>query len=58
MTDLLDELLPRLEADPSYAHFLLDGQMAVVDDYLAVRPDQEERLRHLATALGDHSARR
>ncbi|MBL8776988.1 MAG: hypothetical protein JNK12_13685 [Acidimicrobiales bacterium] len=48
LVDLLDELLPRLEADPSYAHFLLDGQMAVVDDYLAVRPDQEERLRHLA----------
>ena len=48
LVDLLDELLPRLEADPSYTHFLLDGQMAVVDDYLAVRPDQEERLRHLA----------
>ena len=38
LVDLLDELLPQLEADPSYAHFLLDGQMAVVDDYLAVRP--------------------
>ena len=48
LVDLLDELLPRLEADPSYAHFLLDGQMAVVDDYLAVRPEAEERLRHLA----------
>ncbi len=48
LVDLLDELLPRLEADPAYAHFLLDGQMAVVDDYLAVRPDAEERLRHLA----------
>lgn len=48
LVDLLDELLPRLEADPAYTHFLLDGQMAVVDDYLAVRPDAEERLRHLA----------
>ena len=38
LVDLLDDLLPRLDADPSYAHFLLDGQMAVVDDYLAVRP--------------------
>src|SRR3546814_3271665 len=27
------------------AHFLLDGQMAVVDDYLEIRPDAEERLR-------------
>ena len=49
LVDLLDALLPQLEADPSYAHFLLDGQMAVVDDYLAVRPEAEERLRALAT---------
>jgi mannosylglycerate hydrolase len=48
LVDLLDELLPELEADPSYAHFLLDGQMAVVDDYLDVRPEAEERLRRLA----------
>jgi hypothetical protein len=49
LVDLLDSLLPQLEADPSYAHFLLDGQMAVVEDYLAVRPEQEARLRALAT---------
>ncbi|MGQ0434470.1 MAG: alpha-mannosidase [Microthrixaceae bacterium] len=49
LVDLLDHLLPQLEADPSYAHFLLDGQMAVVDDYLEVRPAAEERLRALAT---------
>ena len=48
LVDLLDGLLPQLEADPSYAHFLLDGQMAVVDDYLAVRPAAEGRLRALA----------
>ena len=49
LVEILDDLLPRLEADPSYAHFLLDGQMAVVDDYLAVRPGAEARLRHLAS---------
>ncbi|MFP5254614.1 MAG: alpha-mannosidase [Acidimicrobiia bacterium] len=48
LVDLLDQLLPELEADPSYAHFLLDGQMAVVEDYLEVRPEAEERLRALA----------
>ena len=48
LVDLLDELLPQLERDPSYAHFLLDGQMAVVDDYLAVRPEAEGRLQALA----------
>jgi mannosylglycerate hydrolase len=50
LVDLLDELLPRLEADPSYARFLLDGQMAVVDDYLELRPHAEERLRRLAAS--------
>jgi mannosylglycerate hydrolase len=48
LVELLDDLLARLEADPSFAHFQLDGQMALVDDYLAVRPEAEERLRHLA----------
>ena len=48
LVDLLDEFLPALEADPSYARFLLDGQMAVVDDYLAVRPEAEAALRRLA----------
>lgn len=51
LVDLLDDLLPRLEDDPSYAHFMLDGQMAVVDDYLEVRPHEEDRLRRL-TASG------
>ena len=44
LVELVDGLLDQLEADPSYAHFLLDGQMAVVDDYLAVRPDAEDLL--------------
>ncbi|MCU1377720.1 MAG: alpha-mannosidase [Acidimicrobiales bacterium] len=47
LVDLLDDVLPRLEADPSLAHFLLDGQLAMVDDYLAVRPGAEATLRRL-----------
>jgi len=50
LVDLLDDLLPTLEADPSYAHFMLDGQMAVLDDYLAIRPEAEDRLRRLAAS--------
>jgi len=50
LVDLLDDLLPRLEADPSYARFLLDGQMAVVDDYLELRPRAEEQLRRLGAS--------
>jgi len=47
LVDLVDDLLPLLESDPAFAHFMLDGQMAVVDDYLEIRPENEERLRHL-----------
>jgi alpha-mannosidase len=50
LVDLLDRLLPQLEADPAYEHFLLDGQMAVVDDYLAVRPEAADTIRRLASA--------
>jgi mannosylglycerate hydrolase len=45
---LLDELLPLLERDLSYARFLLDGQTVVVDDYLEVRPEAAGTLRRLA----------
>jgi mannosylglycerate hydrolase len=48
LVDLLDEFIPQLESDLSYARFLLDGQMAVVDDYLEVRPAAEPVLRRLA----------
>jgi alpha-mannosidase len=47
LVELLDDLLPRLEGDGSFAHFQLDGQLAVVDDYLEIRPDQAERIAGL-----------
>ena len=50
LVKLLDILLPMLERDLSYAHFMLDGQTAVLDDYLEVRPDAAEN-RFLAMAL-------
>ncbi len=50
LVEVLDDVLDRLEADPSIAHFLLDGQMAAVDDYLALRPENESRLRRLAAS--------
>ncbi len=50
LVELIDTLIPLLEHDASYPHFMLDGQMAVVDDYLEVRPEAEERLRALAAS--------
>ena len=50
LVELLDVLIPLMESDPSYARFMLDGQMAVLDDYLEVRPENEARLRALTEA--------
>jgi alpha-mannosidase len=50
LVKLLDTLLPMLESDPSYARFLLDGQTAVIDDYLAIRPEAQASLQRLAAA--------
>jgi alpha-mannosidase len=50
LVETLDSLLDLMESDPSYARFLLDGQMAVIDDYLEVRPAAEPRLRALAAS--------
>ena len=47
LVDLLDDVLPRLETDDALAHFLLDGQLAMVDDYLAVRPAAADAIRRL-----------
>jgi mannosylglycerate hydrolase len=50
LVHLIDGLLDLLEGDPSFAEFLLDGQVAIIDDYLAIRPENEQRLRSLAAA--------
>jgi mannosylglycerate hydrolase len=44
---MMDELLAVLDGDPAFAQFLLDGQMAVVDDYLALRPAAQPKIAEL-----------
>lgn len=46
LVDLLDEVLPRLAADPEL-RFTLDGQTAAVDDYLEIRPEAFDQVRDL-----------
>ncbi len=49
LVDLVDRVLEMLEADDAFA-FTLDGQLATIDDYLEIRPEQHERLkRHIAS---------
>ena len=50
LVDLVDKLLELMESDPSYARYLFDGQMAAVDDYLEVRPENRGRLQRLAAS--------
>jgi mannosylglycerate hydrolase len=46
LVDLLDDVVPRAEADPTF-RFTLDGQLAAVDDYLEVRPEAAGRVAAL-----------
>ncbi|MFD1935284.1 alpha-mannosidase [Nonomuraea mangrovi] len=46
---LMDEVLDTMEREPDY-HFTLDGQLACVDDYLEVRPENRDRIVALVEA--------
>ncbi len=48
LVDTIDSLLEIMESDQRYSHFLLDGQIAMIDDYLEVRPENTERIKSLA----------
>lgn len=50
LAELIDELFEILEHNPDYKCFLLDGGTVVIEDYLNVRPENEERLRALMNA--------
>ncbi len=45
----LDDLIGRLEAEPEFRAFVLDGQTVLLEDYLAVRPEMESRARALVS---------
>jgi alpha-mannosidase len=44
---VMDDLIERLQADPGYRSFLLDGQTALVEDYVRARPEREGDVRAL-----------
>jgi len=41
---VIDALLDLLERDPAYAHFNLDAQTIVLQDYLEIRPEKHDSL--------------
>src|SRR5687767_11231787 len=44
LVPMMDDLLERLEAEPGFRSFLLDGQTVLVEDYLRVRPERRNRI--------------
>jgi alpha-mannosidase len=47
---VVDGVLDALEKDESFSSFTLDGQAIVLEDYVELRPEHEERLRALLAA--------
>lgn len=45
LCELIDRVLERMDREPEFRYFHLDGQTIVLEDYLEVRPQNEPRLR-------------
>ncbi len=48
LVETVQHVLTTLETVPDFSVFLLDGQAGIIDDYLAVRPEDETRINQLA----------
>jgi alpha-mannosidase len=44
LVEVVRRVLDALENDPDFEHFLLDGQSVLLEDYLAVHPEDADRL--------------
>ncbi len=45
LVKFFDALIDAMEKDERFKYFHLDGQMVIIEDYLAVRPEMEEKVR-------------
>lgn len=43
----MKEIMDMLENNPDYPYFVMDGQTAILEDYLAVKPQDKERIKKL-----------
>jgi alpha-mannosidase len=48
LVEMMDGLIEVLSNDERFGHFHLDGQTAMIDDYLAVRPERRPDVERLA----------
>lgn len=49
LVDVVGRVLEALEQDPQFRHFVLDGQAAVLEDYLEAVPADRDRVARLVT---------
>ncbi|OAB32929.1 alpha-mannosidase [Paenibacillus glacialis] len=49
LVQLVDSLLDKLDGDSEFKSFFLDGQTIILEDYLQVRPENQERLQKYIT---------
>lgn len=47
LLDCMDNIIRIFERDPDYRHFMCDGQMVMVDDYLTWRPEMRPTIERL-----------
>lgn len=47
LVDLTDSLIDLMEKNSDFKYFTFDGQTIVLEDYLEIRPENEQRLRKL-----------
>ena len=47
LVNLIDELIEILDTNPEYKNFHLDGQTAVLEDYLEIHPEKAEKISEL-----------
>ena len=45
LVKLVDKLLGILERNRDYRHFMFDGQVSALEDYLEIRPENERKIR-------------
>lgn len=43
----MEEIMTMLEENDDYPHYVLDGQTAILEDYLAAKPENKERIKNL-----------
>ena len=47
LVKIVDDIIEKLEQNPDFSVFTMDGQTVVLEDYLKIRPEMRSRLQNL-----------